>query len=329
MNFPSVRSRRLRSSETIRRLVRETKLSVDDLVYPMFIAEGKNKKTEIDSMPGIFRQSIDNALFEIEDVVKLGIPAVCLFGIPDGKDPEATSAYDIDGVIQVAITEIKRRFPELIVIADTCLCEYTSHGHCGIVIDQKVVNDPSIELLGKVALSQAQAGADIVAPSDMLDGRVEVIRWALDNAGFENTPIMSYAVKYASAFYGPFREAAQSAPGFGDRKTYQMDYANSREAAREIIQDVTEGADIIMIKPAIAYLDIVAMAKEIADVPVAAYNVSGEYAMVKAAAQKGWIDEKKVIEETLVSIKRAGADIIFTYFARDVARWMKEENGTP
>lgn len=328
MNFPALRSRRLRSSSTMRRLVRENRLSVNDLVYPMFIAEGKNKKDQIASMPGIYRQTIDNAIHEVEEVVKLGIPAVCLFGIPDGKDPEATSAYDIDGVIQVAITEIKRRFPDLLVVADTCLCEYTSHGHCGIVMNGKVVNDPSIELLSKVAVSQARAGADIIAPSDMLDGRVESIRWALDNEGFQDIPIMSYAVKYASAFYGPFRDAAQSAPEFGDRKTYQMDSANAIEAAKEINQDVSEGADIIMIKPAMSYLDIVYMAKEMTDLPVATYNVSGEYAMIKAAAQNGWIDEKKVAMEALLSMKRAGADIIFTYFAKDVARWLKEEYGT-
>ena len=328
MNFPALRSRRLRSSSTMRRLVRENRLSVNDLVYPMFIAEGKNKKDEIASMPGILRQTIDNAISEVEEVVKLAIPAICLFGIPDGKDPEATSAYDIDGVIQVAITEIKMRFPDLLVVADTCLCEYTSHGHCGIVMNGKVVNDPSIELLSKVAVSQARAGADIIAPSDMLDGRVESIRWALDNAGFQDIPIMSYAVKYASAFYGPFRDAAQSAPEFGDRKTYQMDSANAIEAAKEIQQDVAEGADIIMIKPAMSYLDIVYMAKEITDLPVATYNVSGEYAMIKAAAQNGWIDEKKVAMEALLSMKRAGADIIFTYFAKDVAKWLKEEYGT-
>ena len=327
MNFPSVRSRRLRANKTIRRMVRENNLSVNDLVYPMFISEGKNKKTEIESMPGIFRQTIDNALPEIEELVKLDIPAVCLFGIPDGKDPEASSAYDIDGVIQVAITEIKRRFPDLLVIADTCLCEYTSHGHCGIAINDKIVNDPSIELLSKVALSQAQAGADIVAPSDMMDGRVEAIRWQLDNAGYENVPIMSYAVKYASCFYGPFREAAKSPPSFGDRKTYQMDPANSKEAIKEITQDVSEGADIIMIKPAMAYLDIITLANDLIDLPIATYNVSGEYSMVKAASKNGWIDEKKMVMEMMISMKRAGADIIFTYFAKDIARWLKEENG--
>lgn len=328
MNFPALRSRRLRSSDTMRRLVRENTLSINDLVYPMFIAEGKNKKDAIASMPGIYRQTIDNAIYEVEEVVKAGIPAVCLFGIPDGKDPEASSALDMDGVIQVAITEIKRRFPNLLVVADTCLCEYTSHGHCGIVINGKVVNDPSIELLSRVAVSQARAGADIIAPSDMLDGRVESIRWALDDEGFQDVPIMSYAVKYASAFYGPFRDAAQSAPEFGDRKSYQMDPANAIEAAKEINQDVVEGADIIMIKPAMAYLDIVYMAKEMTDLPVATYNVSGEYAMIKAAAQNGWIDERKVAMEALLSMKRAGADVIFTYFALDVARWLKEEYGT-
>jgi len=328
MNFPAVRSRRLRSNVTMRRMIRENKLSVDDLVYPMFISEGKNAKVEVGSMPGIYRQTIDNALHEIEEVVKLGIPAICIFGIPDGKDPEATSAFDIDGVVQVAITEVKKSFPELLIIADTCLCEYTSHGHCGIVINGNIVNDPTIELLARVAVSQAQAGADILAPSDMMDGRIETIRFALDNAGYEHIPLMSYAVKYASSFYSPFRDAAQSAPSFGDRKSYQMDCANAREAMKEINQDIAEGADIIMIKPAISYLDIVSMVRDIAEIPIAAYNVSGEYSMIKAAAEKGWIDEKKVVQETLLSIKRAGADIIFTYFAKDLAKWLHEENGS-
>lgn len=328
MSFPSVRPRRLRQNSVIRRLVRENRLSIDDLVYPMFIAEGKNKKYEIESMPGIYRQTIDNALFEIEEAIKLGIPAICLFGIPDGKDPEANSAYDQDGVIQVALTEIKRRFSEILVITDTCLCGYMNHGHCGMVMREKVLNDPSIEMLGRVALSQARAGADIVAPSDMLDGRVESIRWMLDNEGYENVLIMSYAVKYASSFYSPFRDAAESAPSFGDRKTYQMDPANSREALKEVSLDILEGADILMIKPALAYLDIVSQTKEITDLPVASYNVSGEYSMVKAAANRGWIDERKVVEEILLSIKRAGADIIFTYHALEMARWLKEEDGT-
>lgn len=328
MNFPLLRSRRLRSSDTIRKLVRETYLTVNDLVYPMFILEGKNKKTAIDSMPGIFRQSIDKALYEIEELVNLGIPAICLFGIPDGKDPEASSAFDIDGVIQVALTEIKKRFKELVIITDVCLCEYTNHGHCGIVFNGKVVNDPSVDVLAKVAVSQARAGADIVAPSDMMDGRVEGIRWALDNAGFENIPIMSYAVKYASSFYAPFRDAAMSTPNFGNRKTYQMDFANYREAVKEINQDISEGADIIMIKPALAYSDIISTAREITDVPIACYNVSGEYSMIKAASQNNWINEKDVVSEIMYSLKRAGADIIFTYFAKDLAKWLKEDNGT-
>jgi porphobilinogen synthase len=328
MTFPSIRPRRLRLNPVLRKMVRENALSTNDLVYPMFISEGKNKKDGIPSMPGIYRQTIDHALNEIEEVIKLGIPAICLFGIPDGKDPEASSAFDQDGVIQVALTEIKKNFSEILVITDTCLCEYMNHGHCGIVMKNQVINDPSVELLAKVALSQARAGADIVAPSDMLDGRVEAIRWVLDNEGFEHIPIMSYAVKYASAFYGPFREAAQSAPAFGDRNSYQMDSANSREAIKEISLDVAEGADILMIKPALAYLDIVSKAKELTDIPVAAYNVSGEYAMIKAASDKGWIDERKIVTETLISIKRAGADIIFTYFAKEAARWIKEENGT-
>ena len=328
MTFPSIRPRRLRLNPVLRKMVRENALSTNDLVYPMFISEGKNKKDGIPSMPGIYRQTIDHALNEIEEVIKLGIPAICLFGIPDGKDPEASSAFDQDGVIQVALTEINKNFSEILVITDTCLCEYMNHGHCGIVMKNQVINDPSVELLAKVALSQARAGADIVAPSDMLDGRVEAIRWVLDNEGFEHIPIMSYAVKYASAFYGPFREAAQSAPAFGDRNSYQMDSANSREAIKEISLDVAEGADILMIKPALAYLDIVSKAKELTDIPVAAYNVSGEYAMIKAASDKGWIDERKIVTETLISIKRAGADIIFTYFAKEAARWIKEENGT-
>lgn len=325
MSFPQVRPRRLRINEPIRKLVRENNLSINDLVYPMFIQEGKNIKVQIDSMPGIFRQTIDKALFEIEEVVKLGINAICLFGIPDGKDMEATSAYDIDGVIQIAVTEIKRRFPNLIVITDTCLCEYTSHGHCGVVVNGKILNDPTLEILSRIAVSQAQAGADIVAPSDMMDGRVETIRWALDNAGYENVLILSYAVKYASCFYAPFRQAALSEPSFGDRKTYQMDYANKNEALKEIEQDILEGADIIMIKPALSYLDIVSMAKENTLLPVAAYNVSGEYSMIKAASEKGWIDEKKAVIEMTTSIKRAGADIIFTYFAKDLAKWLKDD----
>jgi porphobilinogen synthase len=328
MNFPEIRPRRLRTNKTIRRLVRENKVSIDDLVYPMFIAEGKNEKKEISSMPGIYRQTIDHAVQEIEEVVQLGIPAICLFGIPAGKDPEASSAFDTDGVIQIALTEIKKQFKDLVVITDTCLCEYMNHGHCGIVMKDKVLNDPSIELLAKVALSQARAGADMIAPSDMMDGRVEVIRWTLDNAGFEHIPIMSYAVKYASAFYGPFRDAADSAPAFGDRKSYQMDSANSREALKEISLDIAEGADILMIKPALAYLDIIHQAREMTDQPIAAYNVSGEYAMVKAAAANGWLDERKVVTESMLCIKRAGADIIFTYFAKDIARWIREEYGT-
>lgn len=324
--FPIVRMRRLRRNETLRRMVRETTLTVNDLIYPMFVVPGEKQRQEVPSMPGVFRFSIDELVKEVEEVAKLGIPAVLLFGIPERKDEWGSEAYDENGIIQRAIRTIKRAAPELIVITDVCLCEYTSHGHCGIVRETpngfEVDNDATLEVLAKEAVSHAAAGADMVAPSDMMDGRVKAIREALDENGFSHVPIMSYAAKMASAFYGPFREAAESAPQFGDRRGYQMDFANKREALREIALDLEEGADIVMVKPALAYLDIIAAARERFDVPIAAYNVSGEYAMVKAAAKMGWLDEERIVWEILTAIKRAGADLIITYFAKDVARRM-------
>lgn len=324
--FPIVRMRRLRRNETLRRMVRETTLTVNDLIYPMFVVPGEKQRQEVPSMPGVFRFSIDELVKEVEEVAKLGIPAVLLFGIPERKDEWGSEAYDENGIIQRAIRTIKRAVPELIVITDVCLCEYTSHGHCGIVRETpngfEVDNDATLEVLAKEAVSHAAAGADMVAPSDMMDGRVKAIREALDENGFSHVPIMSYAAKMASAFYGPFREAAESAPQFGDRRGYQMDFANKREALREIALDLEEGADIVMVKPALAYLDIIAAARERFDEPIAAYNVSGEYAMVKAAAKMGWLDEERIVWEILTAIKRAGADLIITYFAKDVARRM-------
>ncbi len=318
------RPRRLRKTENIRKLVRETSLSVDDFVYPIFIVEGKGKKEEIPSMPGIFRFSIDMVFKEIEEALSLGIKAIILFGIPDFKDDVGTSAYIDDGIIQRAVREIKKRFNELVVITDVCMCEYTSHGHCGIVRNGKILNDETTEILGKIAVSHSEAGADIVAPSAMMDGQVRAIRKQLDENGFYDIQIMAYSAKYASAFYGPFRDAAESAPSFGDRASYQMDIHNQLEAMREIELDVIEGADIIMVKPALAYLDIIKMASLRYELPIAAYNVSGEYSMIKAAGKLGWIDEKKVIYESLIAIKRAGAKIILTYFAKEVASWIKE-----
>ena len=318
------RPRRLRKTENIRKLVRETSLSVDDFVYPIFIVEGKGKKEEIPSMPGIFRFSIDMVFKEIEEALSLGIKAIILFGIPDFKDDVGTSAYVDDGIIQRAVREIKKRFNELVVITDVCMCEYTSHGHCGIVRNGKILNDETTEILGKIAVSHSEAGADIVAPSAMMDGQVRAIRKQLDENGFYDIQIMAYSAKYASAFYGPFRDAAESAPSFGDRASYQMDIHNQLEAMREIELDVIEGADIIMVKPALAYLDIIKMASLRYELPIAAYNVSGEYSMIKAAGKLGWIDEKKVIYESLIAIKRAGAKIILTYFAKEVASWIKE-----
>ena len=322
--FPQVRMRRLRKNEPMRRLFRETSLGVDDLIYPLFVIHGRGVKREVESMPGVFQYSVDRLAREAKEIAALGINAVLLFGIPQEKDEVGSSAYQTDGVIQQAIRAIKKAVPELLVITDVCLCEYTSHGHCGLVVDGDVDNDKTLDLLARVALSHAEAGADIVAPSDMMDGRVKTIREALDKSGFVDLPIMSYAVKYASAFYGPFRDAAQSAPQFGDRRSYQMDSANVREALREVEQDVVEGVDIIMVKPALAYLDVISKVHDKFNHPVAAYNVSGEYSMVKAAAARGWIDERRVVMEILTSIKRAGADVIVTYHAKDVARWLQE-----
>ncbi|MCX5907037.1 MAG: porphobilinogen synthase [Deltaproteobacteria bacterium] len=317
MYFPAYRPRRLRKNETLRRMVRETKLSVDDFIYPLFVIYGRKVKNPITSMPGIFQMSVDLVAKKAEEIFKLGIPAVILFGIPAKKDLRGSEGYSRRGVVQQAIRAIKDRVPGLVIVTDVCLCEYTSHGHCGIVVNGDVDNDSTLKLLARMALSHAQAGADMVAPSDMMDGRVEAIREILDRNGFENIPIMSYAAKHASGFYGPFREAAESTPQFGDRRSYQMDPANAREAIREARLDVQEGADIIMVKPALPYLDIIRRVREEFDLPVGAYNVSGEYAMIKAAAQKGWLDEKRVMMETLTSIKRAGADLIIT---KDAAR---------
>jgi len=325
MLFPEYRPRRLRRTENIRSLVRETHLTVDDLIYPLFICEGENIKQEIKSMPEVYRFSIDKVLEEIKEVTQLGIKAVLLFGIPDKKDEVGTSAYMEKGIIQKAVRAIKDKFPELIVITDVCLCEYTSHGHCGIIKNGEVDNDLTLEVLAKIAVSHAKAGADIVAPSDMMDGRVGKIREALDEAGFSHVAIMSYAVKYCSAFYGPFREAADSAPKFGDRRSYQMDPANSREALREASLDIEEGADIIMVKPAMPYLDIIKMLRNEFNYPLAAYQVSGEYAMIKAASKLGWLDEEKILWESLISIKRAGADLIITYFAKKIAEKLNEK----
>lgn len=318
------RLRRLRRTESLRRMVRETKLSVDDLIYPIFVVEGSDKKEEIGSMPGVYHFSLDLLDEEMEEVVKLGIPAVILFGVPDHKDAYGSEAYNDEGIVQKAIRQIKRNYPEMVVLADNCLCQFTDHGHCGVVEDGEIDNDASLELLVKTAISQAKAGADIIAPSNMMDGFVAAIRSGLDEAGFTHIPIMSYAVKYASAFYGPFREAAHSTPQFGDRKTYQMDPANIREAIREAYADVEQGADFLMVKPALAYMDVIKTIKEEFTLPVVAYNVSGEYAMIKAAAINGWIDEKKVVLEMLLGMKRAGSDLILTYYAKDVARWLRE-----
>jgi porphobilinogen synthase len=317
------RHRRLRQSEGLRRLVAETRLSPSDFVYPLFVSYGVNVREEIPSMPGQFRISIDQAGREADDLRTLGIPAVLLFGLPASKDEKGSEAYAEHGIVQEALRAFKRADPNLVVITDVCMCEYTSHGHCGIVTNEGVVdNDASVELIARTALSHARAGADVVAPSDMMDGRVLAIRETLDEAGFTQTPIMSYSAKYASAFYGPFREAADSAPQFGDRRGYQMDPPNAREALLEIQDDIDEGADIVMVKPALAYLDVLSRASAEFEHPIAAYNVSGEYAMVKAAAANGWIDEQRITLEILTSIKRAGADMIITYHAKDAARWL-------
>ncbi|HET9696159.1 MAG TPA: porphobilinogen synthase [Terriglobales bacterium] len=339
MNFPVTRLRRLRRNEAMRNLVRETRLTPDAFVYPLFVCPGEGVRKEVRSMPGVFNLSVDEAVKEARQVKSLGIPSVILFGLPESKDEKATGAWAEDGIVQRAARAIKTEVPELLLMGDVCLCEYMSHGHCGIVrktngtrsvgaaaatsvgLDEyEIVNDASLEILAKTAVSQAKAGMDIIAPSDMMDGRIEAIRNALDTEGFENIPVLSYAAKYASGFYGPFREAADSAPQFGDRRSYQMDPANAREAMREIELDLAEGADMIMVKPAIAYLDIIAQARDRFEVPIAAYQVSGEYAMIEAAAKNGWIDRDRVMMESLLSIRRAGASIILTYFAKDASK---------
>lgn len=318
------RFRRLRASENLRSMVRETRISKSDLIYPMSVVEGENIKNPVESMPNVYQYSLDRIDEILNEVEKSGISGILIFGVPKHKDEYATEAYNDNGITQQAVRYIKKNYPSLIIIADVCLCEYTSHGHCGVVCGEKILNDETLPLLSKMAVSLAKAGADIIAPSDMMDGRVSAIRNALDENGFIDTPILSYSAKFASAYYSPFRDAAESAPEFGDRKTYQMDYANGREALREIADDISEGADMVMVKPALAYLDIIKSAREKFDLPLVAYNVSGEYAMVKAAAQNGWIDEKKIVSENMIAIKRAGADIIITYHALDVARWIDE-----
>lgn len=322
------RFRRLRTSEAMRGFVRENRVLVEDLIYPMFVVEGENLKNPVPSMPNIYQYSLDRMGEELKRVEEAGIPAILLFGIPAHKDEKGSGAYDPEGITQRAIRMIKEKYPNLLIIADVCLCEYTSHGHCGLVHGEEILNDETLPLLAKMALTMAQAGADIVAPSDMMDGRVGAIRELLDANGFWNVPILSYSAKYASGYYGPFRDAAGSAPHFGDRKSYQMDPANGREALREISDDLEEGADMIIVKPALAYLDILKSARENVSVPIVAYNVSGEYSMVKAAAANGWIDEKRIVMENMVGMKRAGADRIITYHALDVAGWLKREGGS-
>ena len=324
-NFPTVRLRRTRQNEKLRSLVRETHLSIEQLIYPLFIAEDINEPREVSSMPGIMNWPLESLGREAERIARLGIPAVLLFGIPAEKDEVGSQAYDSTGIIQQAIRRIKAAVPDLLVLTDVCLCEYTSHGHCGVIHNGVVQNDASLELLAQMALSHVEAGADMVAPSDMMDGRVGAIRHALDEQGFSQTPIMAYSAKFASGFYGPFREAAGSAPQFGDRRSYQMDPANGREALREVALDIAEGADIVMVKPAMAYMDVIREVRNHFDLPIAAYNVSGEYSMIKAAALNGWIDERRVAMELLTGIRRAGADMIISYFAPDVVRWLKEE----
>jgi porphobilinogen synthase len=322
MEFPTYRPRRLRRNETLRRMVRETRLSVDQLILPLFVVPGAGVVRPVGSMPGVAQRSVDKTVEECRTVYDLGIPAVILFGIPEKKDATGSHAYRDDGVVPQAVRAIKEALPELMVITDVCLCEYTDHGHCGVLAGSEVDNDATIDLLAKEALTHARAGADLVAPSDMMDGRVATIREALDEEGFDQLPIMAYAAKFASGFYGPFREAAESAPQFGDRRGYQMDPPNAEEALREVELDIHEGADIVMVKPALAYLDLIWRAKERFGYPVAAYQVSGEYAMIKAAAQQGWLEEERVAMETLIAIRRAGADMILTYFAKDAARWL-------
>jgi len=324
MPYPVFRPRRLRESALLRKMVRETTLRTDDLVYPLFAVHGRGVREPIAPMPGQFRLSIDELLKECKDAASMGIPAVLLFGLPQEKDPRGGEAYAEDGIIQQAVRAVKDTIPDLLVITDVCLCEYTSHGHCGVVEDGRVKNDPTLDLLARTALSQVEAGADMVAPSDMMDGRVAAIREALDEAGYQETPIMAYSAKYASAFYGPFREAVDSAPQFGDRQSYQMDPGNAIEAMREVALDVDEGADIVMVKPALPYLDVIARVKGEFGVPVAAYSVSGEYAMIRAAGRLGWLDEERAMMEALTGIRRAGADIIITYFAKDAARLIEQ-----
>lgn len=321
MPFPANRMRRLRNSAGFRRMVRETKVSVDNLIYPLFVAHGLDVKLQVPAMPGVFTFSVDAVCEEAREITGLGIPAVLIFGVPAAKDEMGSEAYAPDGIVQRAVMALKRAVPELIVITDVCLCEYTSHGHCGVVRGDRIDNDETLELIARTALSHAEAGADMVAPSDMMDGRVLAIRESLDESGYTEVPIMSYAAKYASCFYGPFRDAAGCAPSFGDRSSYQMDPPNRREAVKEIALDVEEGADIVMVKPALSYLDVISDARVSFDVPVAAYNVSGEYCMVKAAAQCGYLDEQRAVNEILTSIKRAGADLIITYSAKDFAQW--------
>ncbi len=323
MSFPIHRPRRIRRTEALRGLVRETRLSTAGFVYPMFVCPGNKVRQEVSSMPGIYQQSVDRIVEECREVESLGIPAIILFGLPESKDARGSSSLSKTGVVQQAVEAIKKAKLQLLVITDVCLCEYTDHGHCGVVEHGEILNDPTLEILAQQALSHARAGADIVAPSDMMDGRVGAIRTLLDGHKFENVPILAYAAKYCSGFYGPFREAAQSAPQSGDRRSYQMDPGNGREALKEVALDLEEGADIVMVKPALPYLDIIRAVRERFDVPVGAYNVSGEYAMVKAAAQKGWIEEQRVVLEILTGIQRAGADIILTYHAKDAARWLK------
>lgn len=328
MSYPSERLRRLRSSNNLRRMIRETRLDVNDLIYPLFVVPGKGIKEEIRSLPGNFHLSVDTLLKETKEAKRLGIPAIMLFGLPKSKDEEGSGAYAKDGIIQLAVRAIKDALPDFTVITDVCLCQYTSHGHCGVVKNGELLNDVTLELLAKTALSQVKSGSDVVAPSAMMDGQVKIIRQTLDENGYSSIPIMAYSAKYASSFYGPFREAANCVPQFGDRKSYQMDPANVEEALREAKLDLEEGADIIMVKPALAYLDVISRVKRQFNVPVAAYNVSGEYAMIKAAAAKGWLDEKKIVLEVLTSIKRAGADMILTYFAKEVVKWLARQWGT-
>jgi porphobilinogen synthase len=321
-NYPTKRLRRLRYNPLIRDMVRETELSKNDFIYPLFVVPGENVKKEVKSMPGVYQLSIDNLVKECKEVASLGIPAVILFGIPKHKDEIGSEAYDPEGIIQRAVRAVKSEVKNLLVITDVCMCEYTSHGHCGLLKGEEILNDETVELLAKESLTHAQAGADIIAPSDMMDGRVAAIRNILDNNGFEKIPIMSYAAKYSSGYYGPFRDAAESAPAFGDRRSHQMDIANANEALREVETDIEEGADIVMVKPAGPYLDIIRRVKDKFGMPTAAYQVSGEYAMIKAAGKNGWIDEERVMIESLTAIKRAGADMFLTYFAKDAARWI-------